>query len=228
MNVAASQRRPGARTARGSLRRPAAMGFTLVELMIVVVIISILAALVVPNMMSSLDKANVGAAKAQIRSLKTAAINYKLDFRKYPASLEDLVNNPKHNFLDGNVPLDPWGSSSVAADGCVCTRFLSVPDWPSVTGRADVGLVAARLPDLTLRVLELMSELRLPAVLTRDVLAVATLEFIEHVQPADADDWRTLSRAAAALTREQVEDYTSALTADGPLMADTAAEGRIR
>jgi len=186
-------------------------------------------------------RARVAAAGADDSALRALAVEAGLDAwrreqipwlaRRQPDRLPDLFTLSEIVVLGrppGSVPLDLWGSSSVAADGCVCTRFLSVPDWPSVTGRADVGLVAARLPDLTLRVLELMSELRLPAALTRDVLAVATLEFIEHVQPADADDWRTLSRAAAALTREQVEDYTSALTADGPLMADTAAERRIR
>jgi hypothetical protein len=127
--------------------------------------------------------------------------------------------------LPESVPLDSWGASSIAADGCLCTRFLATPDWPSVTGRADVGLLAARLPDLTLRVVELMASLGLPAALTRDILSVATLEFIERVQPADGDDWLTLSREAAALTREQVEDYASALTAGGPLMP-IAAGGR--
>jgi hypothetical protein len=126
-----------------------------------------------------------------------------------------------------SVALDPWGASSVSADGCLCTRFLTAPDWPSVTGRADIGLVAARLPDLTLRVVELMSALELPAALTRDVLAIATLDFIDHVRPADANDWLTLSRAAAALTREQIEDYAAALTADGPMIPDAARERRI-
>jgi general secretion pathway protein G len=84
-------------------------GFTLMELMIVVVIISILAALVVPNLISSVDEAGVAAAKAQIQSFKAAIINYKLKFKKYPSSLNDLVSNPKRNFLDSDsVPLDPW------------------------------------------------------------------------------------------------------------------------
>lgn len=85
-------------------------GFTLMELMIVVVIISVLAALVVPNMMRSVDDANVAAAKAQIQSFKTAIMNYKLKFKKYPSSLNDLVSNPKQNFLESDViPDDPWG-----------------------------------------------------------------------------------------------------------------------
>lgn len=86
-------------------------GFTLIELMIVVVIISILAALVVPNMMGSVDKANVAAAKAQISSLKTGVVSYKLRFKKFPGSLNDLVNNGKERFLDSDViPKDPWGN----------------------------------------------------------------------------------------------------------------------
>ncbi len=84
-------------------------GFTLMELMIVVVIISILAALVVPNLLSSVDDAGVAAAKAQIQSFKAAIINYKLKFKKYPPSLDELVSNQRQNFLDSDsIPLDPW------------------------------------------------------------------------------------------------------------------------
>ena len=94
------------------LGRKSAAGFTLVELLIVVAIIGILAAIVVPKMMIAVDDANVTAAKAQIRVFKTALVSYKLKFKKYPSTsegLEALVNNPKANFLDADkVPLDPW------------------------------------------------------------------------------------------------------------------------
>lgn len=126
------------------------------------------------------------------------------------------------------VSLDAWGSSSLAANGCLCTRLLAAPDWPSVVGRADTGLLGARTPDLTLRAVELMAELGLPAALTRDVLAIATQEFVDRVQPSDAHDWVTLVRAAAALTREQIEDYTAALTSDGPLIPDSSRETRVK
>lgn len=95
---------------RAATRLRGEAGFTLMELMIVVVIISILAALVVPNMMRSVDDANVAAAKAQIQSFKTAIMNYKLKFKKYPSSLNELVSNSKMNFLESDaIPDDPWG-----------------------------------------------------------------------------------------------------------------------
>lgn len=94
-------------------RVSAAAGFTLIELMIVVVIIGVLAVVVVPNMMGAADDAKVTAAKAQIRSLDTALTNYKLKFNKYPSTgegLQALINNSKQNFLQqDNVPKDPWG-----------------------------------------------------------------------------------------------------------------------
>lgn len=89
-------------------------GFTLVELMVVVVIIGILAAIVVPRMVGASDKAKVQAAKAQISSFKTALDMFKLESGKYPTTsegLEALINNEHQNFLDQDVvPLDPWNS----------------------------------------------------------------------------------------------------------------------
>lgn len=125
-----------------------------------------------------------------------------------------------------DVPLDAWGASAVAANGCLCLRFAAPLDWASTTGRPEAGLLASRLPDLTLRVAVLLAELDLPAALGRGVLAAAAQAFVDRVDPAHPDDWPALARAAAAVTRDEVEDYVAALAASGPLVPESAAPGR--
>ncbi len=94
-------------------------GFTLVELMVVIVIIGLLAALVVPKFVARTDDAKVAAAKAQIHSLKQALEMFKLKTGSYPSTsegLEALVNNEYENFLEQDViPLDPWNNPYVYA-----------------------------------------------------------------------------------------------------------------
>lgn len=93
------------------------VGFTLMELMIVIVIIGIIVAIVAPRMVGALDESNVAAAKAQIRNFKTALLSYRIKFNKYPSTAEGLnalINNAKEPFLDSSViPKDPWGNEYV-------------------------------------------------------------------------------------------------------------------
>jgi general secretion pathway protein G len=95
-------------------------GFTLIELMVVVVILGILAAVVVPRVMDRPEQARIAAAKSNIRALQSALDMYKLDNFNYPSSdqgLEALVVEPRteprpgnwSRYLD-NVPRDPWGN----------------------------------------------------------------------------------------------------------------------
>ncbi|MFO7973016.1 MAG: type II secretion system major pseudopilin GspG [Candidatus Hydrogenedentota bacterium] len=93
-------------------------GFTLVELMVVIVILGLLAALVAPRFLSVADEAHVSTAKAQISHFKTALTQYKLEMKKFPSTsegLEALINNEKDkNYLDADsIPKDPWGNSYV-------------------------------------------------------------------------------------------------------------------
>lgn len=78
-------------------------GFTLIEIMVVVVILGILAALVVPNIMERPDHARRAAAKQDIRSLVNALKMYRLDNFDYPSSLSEVAP-----YLEGRVPKDPW------------------------------------------------------------------------------------------------------------------------
>ncbi|MDE2149890.1 MAG: type II secretion system major pseudopilin GspG [Gammaproteobacteria bacterium] len=104
-----------------SLRRSRAAGFTLIEIMVVVVILGILAAIVVPRIMDQPDKARVAKAKQDIQVLGTALDLYKLDNYAYPSTqqgLQALVNPPQGdppapNWKPGGyiqkLPTDPWG-----------------------------------------------------------------------------------------------------------------------
>ena len=89
-------------------------GFTLTELMLVVAIIGILAALVIPRIAGSSLRAQVTAAQADIGGgIKTALGNYEVDNSSYPKSLDDLLHQPANAkgwrgpYLD-NPPVDPW------------------------------------------------------------------------------------------------------------------------
>jgi len=87
-------------------------GFTLVELMVVISIIAVLAAIVGYNVLGSVDEGNVAAAKAQIKSFETALVAYKIKHKKFPDSLDGLANPPSgDSFLTSKtVPMDPWGN----------------------------------------------------------------------------------------------------------------------
>jgi general secretion pathway protein G len=98
-------------------------GFTLIEVMVVIVIIGILAALIVPKVMSRPDEARVVAAKQDIASIVQALKLYKLDNMRYPTTeqgLQALVNKPtlppeptnwKGNGYLERLPKDPWGNA---------------------------------------------------------------------------------------------------------------------
>ena len=101
-----------------SVRR--SRGFTLIEIMVVIVILGVLAALVVPKVMSRPDEARVVAARQDIASLMQALKLYRLDNRRYPTTeqgLAALVTKPtlapvpegwKNGGYVERLPLDPW------------------------------------------------------------------------------------------------------------------------
>ena len=108
--VCAAQRKNGTR------------GFTLLELLVVMVIIGLLAGYVAPKYMAQVGKSEVKVAMAQIDSLEKSLDQYRLDVGHYPSEqqgLDALVIRPSDEpkwagpYLRKNVPLDPWDSPYV-------------------------------------------------------------------------------------------------------------------
>ena len=101
------------------------VGFTLLEIMVVIVILGVLAAMVVPNLMGNKDKADVQKVKSDIIALENALDMYRLDNSVYPTTdqgLDALVSKPDgspeaRNYReDGYIkrlPQDPWGNDYI-------------------------------------------------------------------------------------------------------------------
>jgi general secretion pathway protein G len=99
--------------------RTAQRGFTLIELMVVLVIIGVLAALIVPNVIERADDARVTAARTDINNLMQALKLYRLDNQRYPTAeqgLQSLLTRPTTGPAAPNwkpyiekLPNDPWG-----------------------------------------------------------------------------------------------------------------------
>lgn len=117
-----SQRSAPRQTPKHLLQR----GFTLIEIMVVVVIIGVLAALVAPSILGRTDEARQTAARADINTLMTALKLYRTDNMRYPTNeqgLQALVAKPttepvptkwSRPYLDnGKLPNDPWGNPYV-------------------------------------------------------------------------------------------------------------------
>lgn len=94
-------------------------GFTLIELMVVLVIIGVLAALIVPNVLNRADDARVTAARTDVNNIMQALKLYRLDNQRYPTAeqgLQALIARPSANPIPANwkpyldkLPNDPWG-----------------------------------------------------------------------------------------------------------------------
>ena len=143
-------------TSRRSLGRAVQRGFTLIEIMVVVVIMGILAALVVPKLMGRADDARITAAKQDIATMMQALKLYKLDNQRYPTTeqgLQALISKPtsgpaangwKNGGYLEKLPKDPWGGQyqylSPGVKGEVDVFSYGADGQPGGTGNdADIG-----------------------------------------------------------------------------------------
>lgn len=131
-------------------------GFSLIEVMVVVVILAILAAIVVPKIMSRPDQAKMVKAKEDIRSIENALELYKLDNGIYPTEeqgLAALVKKPTapptpQNYAPGgylrSMPIDPWGQpyryNNPGKHGVIDVYTYGANNQPTGTGmNATIG-----------------------------------------------------------------------------------------
>ena len=100
----------------------ATSGFTLIEIMVVVVILGVLAAIVAPSVLGRVTDARVQAARSDIRTIESALSLYKMDNFRYPSTelgLRALVEKPsetaaprwKNGGYLKKIPIDPWGNA---------------------------------------------------------------------------------------------------------------------
>lgn len=93
-------------------------GFTLIEILIVVMIIGLLASFVAPNLIGRYERSKEEIAKAQVEMLSSGVLSFKLDLNRYPVSLEELTKStdPKWRgpyLSKQELPKDPWGKDYI-------------------------------------------------------------------------------------------------------------------
>jgi general secretion pathway protein G len=111
---AAAPRGSGFRRHVGKAAAPGERGFTLVELMVVIVIIGLLATVVVINVMPATDKAAITKAKADVGVLEQGVEMYRLNKLRYPSGSEGLQAVTAEGYVK-RLPKDPWGNAYVYA-----------------------------------------------------------------------------------------------------------------
>ena len=112
-------------TLRPTLRIRSRGGFTLIEILVVIAVISLLAALVAPNVFQHVGTAKDAVARSQIEMLGAALDAYRLDNGRYPSTQQGLdalwmvptaepqPSNWRGPYLRKQVPLDPWGTAYI-------------------------------------------------------------------------------------------------------------------
>ena len=141
---------------KSSIPNRAARGFTLIEIMVVVVIMGVLAALVVPKLLSRTSESKVAAAKVDIATVMQALKLYKLDNSRYPSTEQGLqallvkptagpaANGWKAGGYLEKMPKDPWGNQyqllSPGVKGEIDVFSYGADGAPGGTGDdADIG-----------------------------------------------------------------------------------------
>jgi hypothetical protein len=172
-------------------------------------------------------RARIGAARSDAPALDTLANEAGVSAvrrqllswiaPRKPGLAEGLFSMTEILALGGSRVGDAWGVADEPMTGCYCLRFPDGAAWEDFAGRPGTGHIAARVPDLTIRLAEIFVEIDAPSALFPGVLAYATQDFIDEAPSMHTDDWDALVRQAHALDRVRVEDYLAAVAANGPL-----------
>ena len=160
------------------------------------------------------------AEEIRMDGWRRRAVNWTLQHD--PKRIQMLFSLNELLVLGAGQPatLASWGMSGTPLSGCLCSRLAAPNEWRLVAGRPQMGVMSAVMPDLNLHVAVMLATLKLPAPLAKIVLGAAMQEFVNRVRPNDADDFMTLTLGARLASRERIEDYVAAATADGPLLPE--------
>jgi len=120
-----------------AIRNTRFKGFTLIELMIVVVILGLLATIIMPRILNRPEQARRMKAKVDIRSIESALALFKIDIGRFPTTsegLEALVSNPGIKGFDSDgyldkVPSDPWGNKYIYISPGVHSRDYDLESY---------------------------------------------------------------------------------------------------
>jgi hypothetical protein len=152
------------------------------------------------------------AAEAGVSAVRRQLISWMPDGHLSMFSLAEILR-----LGDSRLRPDPLGLSDEPISGAFRLAFPDATPWEAFSGRAGAGHISSRVPDLALRVAELLVEHGAPSALLPGVLAFAVQDFVDEAPSMHTDDWYALVHEARTLARERVEDYIAAVAARGPL-----------
>jgi len=124
------------------------------------------------------------------------------------------------------IALDPWGAATLPLNGCACLVMPPPTPWERLAGRPAQGLLATRGADVSIIVADTLASLGLPSQIAPGVIAYAAQDVLDQARPAHMDDWSGFSRAASALSRDNLVDYIAAQTAGGALLPAAQPDDR--
>jgi hypothetical protein len=120
---------------------------------------------------------------------------------------------------------DAWGTSARARTGCLCLSMPPTQPRYLWLGHANTGILMSTVPDLNLRITELLAELHMPAVLLPGMLRAATSDLADRAVIRYPDDLRGMTEYIQHLSTDDAEQYLALLTADGSLAPVRASAG---
>jgi len=177
-----------------------------------------------------IERVRADAAAAATIAREAGAETWRINAIRWSAGEEPDAVDSLFTLTDqlrlGDPSLDAarmssWGTSALARGGGLTTRYPGPASSIGLPGRPALGLAATRVPDLHLRATAELAVRGLPGTLAPSVVAFALQDYLDEVQPSDADDWLSLAAYAQEITPVRFDDYIAALTARGPLVPVT-------